>query len=292
MSPILDRLEPIKKLLSRPIYSVILFILLGLFVGFLLSIVFLGQPQLGVISVSGIILDQRTTSDIVKMLSYAEDNSRIKAVVVVIDSPGGEAAAIEEVYLNMLALKKKKPIVASIARRALSGGYYIASATNFIYCKPTSQVGGVGVWVSLPETEELEEDVMPTGPFKSTGGSVRQWVGYLDMVKQAFVQAVTSQRGDRLRIDAYELSEARVYIGMEAAKLGIVDKIGTTKDAERKAADLAHVRHYQVVDINRKLNIQPSLWSTFLSETTAEAEMGKLPRGLSPVYYYLYVEQR
>lgn len=291
MTNILNRLEPVKRLLGRPAYSISLFILLGLFLGFLISIVVLKVPQLGVITISGIVSDQKTTTDIVRMLTYADENSQIKGVVVVIDSPGGEAAAIEEVYLNMLALKKKKPIVASISRRALSGGYYIASAAHFIHCKPTSQVGGIGVWVFLPEAEELKEDVMPTGPFKGTGGSVRQWVSYLDMVKQAFLQAVTSQRGDRLKIDAHELSEAKIYLGMEAVKIGMVDKIGTTKDAERKAADLARIRNYQIVDINQKLNIYPSFWS-FFSETIAEAEIGKLPRGLSPVYYYLYMEQR
>lgn len=292
MSSILNIIEYIKKLSSYRALSVAFLILLGLLLGFLFSLVFLRQPQIGVITISGTIVDQKTTSDIVKMITYAHENRQIKGVVIEIDSPGGEASAIEEIYLNLLVLKRNKPVVASIARRALSGGYYIASAANFSYSKPTSQIGGIGVWLSLPEPEDLEEDRIPSGPFKSTGGSVRHWIGYLDMVKQAFIQAVISQRGERLKIDATQLSEARVYLGMEAIKLGLVDELGTTKDAEKKAALLAGIRNYKLVDVNRELNIYPSWWGSFLSETAAEAEIGKFPTGLSPVYYYLYVEQR
>lgn|GEM_PF-964531 len=292
VSRIWDRLEVIKKLGHHPKYSVVLFILLGLLLGFLISSISIRQPQVGFITISGIIVDQKTTDDIVKMINYANDNSRIKGVVIKIDSPGGVAAAIEEVYLNLVTLKRNKPVVASIGRRALSGGYYIASASHFIYSKPTSLVGGVGALVFLPKPEDLKEDVIGSGPFKESGGPARHWLGALDMVKQAFIQAVVSQRGQSLKIDAVELSEAKAYIGIEAIKLGLVDKMGTDKEAEKKAASLAGVRNYKLVDINQELKIYPSWWGWFLSETTAEADLMKLSTGLSPIYYYLYIEQR
>ena len=279
-----DRLEVIKKFGRRPAYAVVLFLLLGLLLGFLFSAVFIPQPKIGVITISGVIITQKTTDDITRMIAYAQDDRRIKGVVVRLDSPGGAVAAIEEVYLNLLSLKRDKPVVASINLRALSGGYYIATASNFIYCKPTSMVGGVGARVFLPRPEVLREDIIPSGPFKGTGGPIRHWVEALDMVKQAFIQNVISQRGERLKIDAAQLSEAKIYIGMEAIKLGLVDKLGTDKEAAEKAASLAGVRNYKLFDINQKLKINP--------EATTEVDISLLPATLTPRFYYLYIEQR
>jgi len=66
------------------------------------------------------------------MLRYAKEKKNIKAVVLEIDSPGGEASVIEEIYLTALQLREKKPIVASINQKGASSGYYIAIASNFI----------------------------------------------------------------------------------------------------------------------------------------------------------------
>ena len=107
------------------------------------------------------------------MLRYARDDGNIKAVVLLIDSPGGEVSVIEQIYLDMLRLRQQKPIVASIGAIGASGGYYIAVASNFIYAQPTSQLGNVGAWTSLPSPERLDEDTLATGLFKATGSSRR-----------------------------------------------------------------------------------------------------------------------
>jgi len=169
--------------------------LLGLILGGLISIPVVPRPNIATIAISGIIFDQAYVDDILDMLRDARDNNSIKGVVLRVDSPGGGVSAIEQIYLDLLRPRQQKPVVVSVGTTAASGGYYISVASNFIYAEPTSQVGSIGAWVRLSSPEELDEDIGTTGLFKATGGSRRKVAGYLEMVRQEFVEAVMSQRG-------------------------------------------------------------------------------------------------
>jgi len=242
-------------------------------------------PNIATINISGPILDQAYTDDILNMLKYARDDNSIKAVVLRINSPGGGASATEQIYLDLLRLRQQKPVVVSIGTIAASGGYYVAVASNFIYAEPTSQIGSVGLWVSLPQPEELDEDIGTTGPFKATGGSRRKVVGHLEMVRQEFVEAVMSQRGARLQLSEEELSRAEIYLGVEGLRHGLIDEIGTTTAAIEKAASLAGLRNYELVEF--RIERQPLFW--FFG--SSDLEVLKSQTGLVPKYYYLYFEQ-
>lgn len=245
----MSRLESIKRVARRSFSSIPFFIILGLLLGYLISIPVAPQPSIAVIGISGTILGQSYADDILDMLKYAKDANQIKGVVLLIDSPGGGACATEQIYLDMLRLRQHKPVVTSIGTIAASGGYYIAIASNFIYAEPTSQIGSVGVWVSLPEPETLEEDVAVSGPFKATGGPRRKIMGWLEMVRREFIEAVRVQRGDRLQLSSEELSRGEIYLGIEGLRCGLIDEIGTRTDAIEKAASLAGLRHYNVVEL-------------------------------------------
>ncbi len=214
------------------------------------------------------------------MLRYASANRNIKAVVLQIDCPGGYASAIEQIYLDVLRLRQQKPVVASIGAVGASGGYYIAVASNFIYAQPTSQLGSIGAWSSLPRPEELDEDILTTGLFKATGGTRRKATGVLEMVRQEFVEAVVSQRGDRLKLSEEELSRAEIYTGVESLRYGLIDDIGTKTAAIEKAASLAGIRNYEVVELYIP---KPVIWFFSLEDLKSQT-------GLMPVYYYLYFE--
>ncbi len=112
---------------------------------------FIGIPKVGIITLDTSFLSEDTKDDIISMLRYAGDEPSIKAVVINMDSPGGEVSKIEEIYLEVLKLKAKKPVVVSVDSSALSGGYYVSSAANFIYVKPSSEIGNIGVISTLPE---------------------------------------------------------------------------------------------------------------------------------------------
>ena len=238
------------------------------------------------VTISGPIVEQAYVDDILEMLRYARDNDDIKGVVLQTDSPGGYASPIEQIYLDVLRLGSRKPVVASVGSQGASGGYYIVVASNFIYAEPSSQLGSIGGWTSLPAPEELEEDIVTTGPFKAIGGSRRKAIADFETRVEEFVSAVMSQRGDRLKLSEEELSRTEVYSGVESLRYGLIDDIGTSTAAIQKAARLARIRNYGVIDINEELRIwKPTYWPWFFS-----IEDLKSQTGLMPIYYYLYFE--
>ena len=111
-------------------------------------------------------------------------------------------------------------------------------------------------------------------------------MGYLEMVRQGFVDAVVSQRGDRLQLTEKELSRAEIYLGVEAPKHGLIDGIGTKIDAVEKAAEFAGLRNYGIDEV--RVQRQPVFWILGPSDL----ETLKEQTGLIPTYYYLYFGPR
>ena len=282
----MSRLESTKRLLRCWFSSIPFFVVLGLILGCLISVLVMPTPNIATITISGPILSQDYTDNILDKLDYARENNSIKAVILRIDSPGGGASATEQIYLDLLQLRQQKPVVVSIGPVAASGGYYVALASNFIYAEPTSMIGSIGAFVSLPQPEELDEDVGTTGPFKATGGSRRKVTGHLEMVRQEFIDAIKSQRGDRLKLSEEELSRGEIHIGVESLKYGLIDEIGTRTAATEKAASLAGLRNYEVIEL--EITGQPRFWFFGPSDLAAL----KAQTGLVPKYYYLYFESR
>ncbi len=276
----MSRLESAKRLMRRWLWSIPLFVVLSLGLGVLISIPVIPKPNIATITISGAILSQAYTDDILDMLRYARDDDSIKAVVLQIDSPGGYVVTTEQIYLEVLRLRQQKPVVASVGMMAASGGYHIAVASNFIYAQPTSTIGSIGAWVGLPRPEELDEDILTTGLFKATGGTRRKATGVLEMVRQEFVEAVMSQRGDRLKLSEEELSRAEIYVGVDSLRYGLIDDIGTSTAAIEKAASLAGIRNYEVVEL---YIWKPVIWFFSLEDLKSRT-------GLMPIYYYLYFE--
>lgn len=281
----MPRLEKTKRVMVRWLTSIPVLALLGLILGALISIPVIPRPNIGTITISGAILEQSYADDISHMLNYAKAENNIKAVVLQIDTPGGGASVTEQLYLDILRLGQQKLVVAAIGTSGASGGYYIAVPANFIYAEPTSQIGSIGAWMSLPSPEKLDEDTLTSGPFKTTGGSRRKAFGTLETFRRQFVAAVMSQRGERLELSEVELSQAEIYTGVEGIRYGLIDAIGTSTDAIEKAASLTRVRNYGVIDINRELGVrQPSYWP-FLSIEDLKSRTGTFP-----AYYYLHFE--
>jgi len=258
---------------------------MGLVLGGLVSILVIPKPNIATITISGTILDQTYVDDILDIMRLAREDNRIKGVVLRINSPGGGVSATEQIYLDLLRLRQQKPVVVSVGAIAASGGYYAAVASNFIYAEPTSQIGGVGAWVNIPGFEELDEDVGSSGPFKVTGGSRRKALGNLEIIRQGFVEAVKSQRGDRLKLSDEELSRAELYVGVEGLRHGLIDEIGTRTAAVERVASLAGIRNYDIIELSIP---EPTLFWYFSSSDLADL---KSQTNLEPVYYYLYFAQ-
>lgn len=250
-------------------------------IGIVLFNVFIGIPKVGIITLDTSIMSENTKQDIVGMIRYAGSDASVKAVTIVMDSPGGEASKVEEIYLEVLKLKAKKPVVVSVDGNALSGGYYIASAANFIYVKPSSNIGNIGVISTLPEPWKPESEQITTGPFKVSGKARKNYAAQVDAIKQGFLMAVMSQRGSKLQLDAERLSYAEIFLGNEGVRYGLADAIGTDSDAIQKAADIAGIANYGTLDINKANNI------TFSGGFHGLASENKT---ITPTNYYIYQE--
>lgn len=249
--------------------------------GIILFNAIIGIPKVGIITIDTAFMSGKTKTDIVDMIQHAANDRSIKAVVINMDSPGGEVSKIEEIYLEVLKLKAKKPVVVSVDGNALSGGYYISSAANYIFVKPSSEIGNIGVISTLPEAWRPESEQITTGPYKVSGQSRKIYAAQLEAIKQGFLISVISQRGDRLHLDSERLSQAEIFLGYEAVKYGLADSVGTGSDAIQKAAKIAGIANYDTLNINKALNI------TFIGGFHGLAELNKTT---TPMNYFLYVE--
>ena len=241
---------------SRPAWNKLgywaFWIVLPLALGTLLAFVLVQPPQVGVIRFRGLIWSGSVDA-VGRLLEYAQQDRRIGAVVLDIDSPGGEVTATEELYYRLLTLREHKPLVITVGDVAASGGYYIAAAGDHVYAKPASLVGNVGVISFLPPLDEqrfADEDYVSTGPFKFSGGSRGDFVRQIELMKLAFLEAVYAQRGDRLTVDRETLAGGEVYMGLQAVRLGLIDELGSGSEAVAKAGQMARLAHYQVIDVN------------------------------------------
>ena len=267
---------------NKQLILLLILIIISILVGNFIFNRLIKQPYIGVIEIDDTI-DSFAKDNLIEAIKSAKQNKTIKAVALDINSPGGEATAIEEVYLSLVDLRKEKPIVAFIDNMGASGAYYIAIASNFIYSKPSSDVGSIGVVSVLPREENITENIVTTGPFKRVGTSRKEFVNQIDLIQENFLRAVLFQRGEKLKLSKEELGEAKIYIGFDAVKFGLIDALGTFEDAIRKASKLAHIANYKVVKLNKEAEgviiILLSVNQSILSSNTNTV----------PLNYYLYI---
>jgi len=204
-----------------------------------------GDNTIAVIDVSGVITDA-DTDKIDKQLEKFGNNSSIKAILLHIDSPGGGAAASQEIYHEVLRVReqKHKKVVASVESVGASGAYYIASACDKIYANPASVVGSIGVimeWTNygdLMKWARLKPVVITHGELKDAGDPTRdmtpQEAAYfqslVDNMYGQFVHDVAVGRhasDDKIR----PLATGQVWTGEQSQPLGLIDAQGGFRDA-------------------------------------------------------------
>lgn len=244
------------------------------------------RDNVGLIEIYGRIYGE-ARDRVVRMINYTFTNETVKAVVLRVDCPGGSVDAIEEVYMSLLKLRAQKPVVASIVGYGVSGGYYIAIASNLTYATPTSLVGNVGVMGRLPSRLFPSESYVESGPYKVTGYSEKEFAFKLQMVLERFLDVVIAERGERLSLNRTELSKGLVYFGVEAVQNGLVDGMGPTFDAIERSAELAGIEDYGVVRVSEMIE-EPSLTETLnASSVRTEEDLDLLQP--PPAFHYLYL---
>lgn len=199
--------------------------------------------KIGVVDLEGVIV---TPKDVVEQLRKSADDDSIKAIILRVDSPGGGAAASEEIYREVLRIrdKKKKPIVASIGTVGASGAYYVSSAANKIFADDASIVGSIGViaeWYNYEELlkwAKLQAITLKAGEFKDAGSPTRPLTpaeraylqGLIDNMHTQFIHSVAVGRhmkDEQVRA----LADGKVWTGEEALPLKLIDQIGDFRAA-------------------------------------------------------------
>lgn len=249
-----------RKVIAIALLATVLILLAGYAFYLRITPMYPRRNIVGVIRIEGYIEEPSVVKRYLDVIGQAIFNDSIKAVVVVIDSGGGYADYIEQIYLDLLALRERKPLVASVVS-ALSGGYYIAVAAEHIFVHPTSMVGNVGVKASMPPILVPSEVSIETGAYKWTGFSQLLFPFNLSRALGNFLSAIERNRGNKLKIPQDHLKRALIYLGIEALELGLVDDVGSLQSAIEMAAQRANLVRYEVVEI-KPWTTQDSLFQT------------------------------
>ena len=199
--------------------------------------------KIAVVDLEGVIMSPKDT---VEQLRKFGDDSSIKAIIIHVNSPGGGAAASEEIYREVLRIRdvKKKRIVASIETVGASGAYYVSSATNKIFADQASIVGSIGViaeWYNYEEMlkwAKLQAIVLKAGEFKDTGSPVRPMTpaeraymqGLIDDMHGQFIHSVAEGRHMK-DAEILPLADGKVWTGEQAMPLKLIDQIGDFRAA-------------------------------------------------------------
>lgn len=209
------------------------------------------------------------------------DDDDVKAVVIRVNSGGGDAFASEQIWHQVMELKKKKPVVVSMGGYAASGAYYMSAPASWIVAQPTTLTGSIGIFAVFPDfsglvTQKLgvKFDEVKTNrnstfgnlmarPFNEEETAIMQQ--YVNRGYQLFRKRVAD--GRRLPVESVEkIAQGRVWLGADAIGLKLVDQLGGLDDAVAKAAKLAKLNEYYTTDYPA-----PSSWIDQLLSGASDA---------------------
>jgi protease-4 len=242
--------------------------------------------KVALIDVSGILMNARTSSLLSdgdnpvslfrEKLDEARHDKRVKAVVLRINSPGGGVTASDIMYQDLLNFRHEtgKPVVACMMDVAASGAYYLAMASDVVYAHPTTVTGSIGVIMSLYNATGLFQkigvtsDPIKSGPNKDIGNPARPMTdverailqGMVDSFYGQFVKIVAEGRHlpeERVRA----LADGRVYTGVDAQQVGLVDRVGYLEDAIKTAKEMAGICDAAVVAYDRGDGYRGSIYA-------------------------------
>ena len=221
-----------------------------------------------------------------KTIKKIHKNDDVKAVVLRVNSPGGSADASEQIWHALETLKAKGlPVVVSMGDLAASGGYYISCGADYIYAEPTTLTGSIGIFGTVPNASKLMDKI----GLDIDGVKTNQYADlttnalYKGMNKQelALMQAMVERgydlftmrcaQGRGVSQDAIKtVGEGRVWLGKDALEIGLVDELGNINNAIEKAAELATLGQYAIVEYPEKADPFEELLKMFDTTTPEE----------------------
>lgn len=254
--------------------------------------------SVGVIYIEGTIVGGRAeggvfgvaagSGDLLEQIKQAREDDAVKVVLLRINSPGGSAAASQEIGDEIDRLKKAgKKVVVSMGDVAASGGYWIAAKADRIVANPATMTGSIGVIMETPNLEKLydkiglRQETFKSGPHKDIGSPARPVTpeerailqGMVNDIYEQFIDVVAKGRKmDRNKVR--ELADGRIFTGRQAKALGLVDDLGNYYDAVRIAGKMAGIEgEPQTIEYG-----PVSPWDRFLGGISGKLAAGLLER--------------
>lgn len=234
-----------------------------------------GSSKIALIKLNGIIdssesqasflSEDLSASNLLKSLKLAREDKSVKAVIVEINSPGGTVAASQNIYNEIMRLRKIKPVIAVMDDIAASGGYYIASAADRIIAQEGTLTGSIGVIMQTMDAHKLLSDklglksnVIKSGLYKDSGSATRAMTDderalFQNIVNDSYSQFLVAieqgriNRDDKYLVEKAELTlsnlekyaDGRIFTGRQANQLGFIDMIGDIELAKNLASKMA-----------------------------------------------------
>ena len=210
------------------------------------------KDKIGVVTIEGPITNSNAIIN--QLLEFKKDKG-IRAIILRIDSPGGGVGPSQEIYREVMKIRTKKKVIASLGAVAASGGYYVACAADKIVANPGTLTGSIGVIMEFVQIKELLKkigvgmEVIKSGEFKDIGSPHRKLTekekrllqNLIYDIQNQFVNAVA--KGRNLPVSKVKrIADGRIFSGKQAKSLGLVDQLGNFQDAVELAKKMAGIK--------------------------------------------------
>tara|TARA_R100001143_G_scaffold63593_1_gene73093 strand:- start:5643 stop:7412 length:1770 start_codon:yes stop_codon:yes gene_type:complete len=231
---------------------------------------------------------------LVREIEQAKENDRVKAIVLRVDTPGGSVLASEEIRYALALASEEKPLVISMSNVSASGGYWISMPADTLVAQSNTITGSIGIFGMLFNAEGLLEnklgintDVVTTGQFSDIGNMAREMRPNERAIIQEFIEEgydrfinVVAEGRNMSEEEVRRIAEGRVYGGLRAKELGLVDVIGGLDRSLEIAAELADLEDYRTIAYPE----QKTFIETLFIEMNEGVAMRKLKSELGPLY--------
>ena len=221
-----------------------------------------------------------------KQIKKIHKDDDIKAVVFRVNSPGGSADASEQIWHAIKTLQAKGlPVVVSMGDYAASGGYYISCCADYIYAELTTLTGSIGIFGTVPNLSKLREkiglDIDGVSTNKHSALTINSIYKGMNKQEFALMQSMVERGYDLFtkrcadgrgvsQDQIKQVGEGRVWLGKDALEIGLVDELGNINHAIAKAAELAGLGQYAIVDYPEKQDPFEELIKMFDTTTPEE----------------------
>jgi protease-4 len=249
-------------------------------------------------------------SQVYSRLQRAADDPLVRGVILKLDTPGGDVTSSDILYREVLKFKEKtgRPVVGLMMGVAASGGYYVASACDAVVAHASTVTGSIGVIALFPSVAGLiskvgvDVRVIKSGALKDAGSPFRGmspeeqkvFEGMINEMYESFLKVVYERRKDAFSMEELRrLADGRVYTGLQALKLKLIDEVGYFDDALARTLSLAKLGAARVIAYTYYPKRQNNLYAVDLKPPALFEQKGledALP-SLKAGFYYLWVPE-